>query len=319
MKNTNKKIESLILVMMSILILSSIAFAVSKVAITATRSNSGEAKDFNKEAAKETTVMDVKSSNAEKDKKIIDFKNMKDEDIAKLLSSKYIKSQKEILKMKASLGSWQKVQSELEKFLDTLKLTQEQKIDLFNQGYKIQDIDRAEELALTYGITPEEILKMKSNNTDSENKMLTENKTSKALTANNESKIMTTNDGNKTEENSWEDVRVLLDVKKSVQMSDLSPEAAKQIEADINTHNKKSMSKEMTEDIEKKLLKANKITDEEIAICKKNGITSNMDMVFAKSFSDKYNTSLQKVLDLKKVKGNWNDVKKELEVAANEK
>jgi len=307
MKNTNKKIRSLIFVVISILILSSIAFAVSNVAVPAS-SNSGKVKDQNREAVKKATATEVKSSDDVKDKKAIDFKNMKDADIAKLLASKYIKSQEEILKMKESLGSWQKVQSELEKFLGTLKLSQQQKIDLFNQGYKIQDIDQAEGLALTYGITPGEILKMKNNSVTKENK---------ALDKATDNKTLTSKDASKTEENSWEDVRLLLDVKKSVQMSDLSLEEAKQIEADI--HNKKGMGGETTKDIEKKMLKANDVTEEEIALCKKNGIINNFDIAFAKSFSKKYNTSLQKVLDLKKEKGNWNDVKNELEVAVNEK
>lgn len=52
----------------------------------------------------------------------------------------------DLLKLKAELGDWNEVSKKL--YLDSKKLTDEEKKDLYNQVFGLQDIDKAEILSL---------------------------------------------------------------------------------------------------------------------------------------------------------------------------
>lgn len=65
--------------------------------------------------------------------------------------------------------------------------------------------------------------------------------------------------------------------------------------------------------IQEHLITTYKITNAEIQLCKQNGIGDIRDIAYSKSLSNKYNISIMRIVELKKNKGNWEEVVKELE------
>ena len=66
-------------------------------------------------------------------------------------------------------------------------------------------------------------------------------------------------------------------------------------------------------ELEEHLIRTYKITKAEIELCKQNSISDIRDIAYSKSLVGKYNVTLEQVFKLKKERGSWEEVVKELE------
>jgi len=167
-------------------------------------------------------------------------------------------------------------------------LSREKMIELYDSGYGVQDIEKAQENATKYNITIDEVLLLKGKTTDKKNTR------------------------------KWENVLVELEVKKTSKEMGESKEKIKQTEnliRDMEKNGSKLEEKEakkILDELNKDLKNKNKITDSEIKQAEKLGITEISDISIAKNLVTKYNGSLDDVLIKYKNKKFWTEVEKDL-------
>lgn len=87
--------------------------------------------------------------------------NSFDEALIKSFMKTYGVSREEILKLKADLGDWNEVSKALYAKKHDKSLSEDKIIELYNEGYNLQDISQAQNIAMLCDKTAEEILVMK--------------------------------------------------------------------------------------------------------------------------------------------------------------
>lgn len=78
-----------------------------------------------------------------------------------------------------------------------------------------------------------------------------------------------------------------------------------------NSTNKVISEEKTKKNTEKVLKKQYKITDDDIKMCSKYGINDIVEIAMAKDIAEKNNIKLEKVLQIKKTRPRWTDIRKE--------
>ena len=258
----NKKYLKIIILVISVLSISTIALAISS-----TFSHPESQLGANIAGNSNVSIQAIENK----------LKALEDDRTAVELAETYKKSKDEILKLKEKLGSWNEVTKALfQEKLDN-NLPKDKVLELYKQGYGIQDIEKAEELARLCEKSPEELLKKKGKTLDFQTKTI-DGKESKKKT-------------------SWDDVI------KEFNIDTRTKEEKVGMPAEKLPQNQALADARMIELLKKK---AN-ITDKDISMCKEKGVEVS-DLGLAKEISDKYKLPLDQVIDLKKEKKNWKEV-----------
>lgn len=248
-------------------------------------------------------------------------------------------SAEELSKIDSTQLSYEQWQESIEKSSKTLP--KEKQIELYNQGYDFYDIHIAEDLAAMCNKTPQELLELKGKTTYEARKdgSIYENsgkewseivkelnitlvKPTEALGISDEKLYEMKKQGLSDNEihqvvilafNYNQDYKdILKELKNGKKLDEL-----KKIywEQKMNDSQKRNVSTDVAQkNTEKALKKQYNITDDDIKLCKNNGITNIVDIAVAKDISKQSQKSLQKVLEIKKTKGNWKEVKAEMGV-----
>lgn len=263
----------------------------------------------------------------------------------------YNKDEKEIEKLKSNLGNWEDVVNVLEKEkAESKKLSKDKVIELYDQGYGLQDIEQAEYLATLCDKPVEEILSIKGKTSDH-----TKSTFSKEQIQNQQG-------AEEKDPRSWDDVSKILnlDTRKVTDQSEMPDDVIKDLQNDgatdeeinqiallsknfgkdyeeireqfkkgkkyrelneqyKNEQIRKNLKKDLSIDCEQSIdnvieeVAKNelKMTSDEIEKCKKNGLRGR-ELLSAKTLSKKYKISIDLVLELKKSKGDWKRIENEL-------
>jgi len=209
------------------------------------------------------------------------------------------------------------------------KLSKEHIVELYNKGYSLNDIEKAESISILYDIEIDEILNLKYDVQDKRvipskrtweeieadivadkgiqsSKIKMSEKTIKALKEKGltdeqlvEIEVLALNYGKECSEIAKE-----MQAGKSYDQLDEKywNERRSKVEADA----KQSILSQ--EELEAKIRDERKITDEEIKLCSKYGINKIIEIGLAKDIADRYNTTLEKILKLKSENISWSKV-----------
>lgn len=248
--------------------------------------------------------------------------NQDEENIAYLLSQFGV-SREEILKLKSELGTWEEVSLKL--IEQTKKFSKEQVTELYKQGYGLQDINEAQNLAFMSDASAKELLqeKGKTNEKKSWDNIIKKHKIDTRMLAEKlgmsaekikelKSKGFKDNDINNIAslaDSFGKDYEVIsLDIAKGKTLEELNKtyseeyeksEQCKKAEEQIRTKQQNTM----------KIALKNKygFTDKEMNEFSQSGMEAK-DITIAKLLADKYNSSLSNVINEKKNSKDWSKV-----------
>ena len=224
------------------------------------------------------------------------------------------------------------------------KLPREKELELYNQGYDFYDIQVAEDLAGLCGKTPEELLELKGKTQYTvEGGEIKENSTpwsqitsqlniniqkpTQALGITPEQIEEMKSQGLKEDEieqvailsfNYRKDYKdIVNEIKQGKTVKDLKKQYWEKNREEARE--KKVSDKDAKENTERVLKKQYNITDEEIEKCKSKGVSDIVEIAMAKDIAIKNNMKLEKVLEIKKDRKDWEKVNEEAEVRKYEK
>ena len=216
------------------------------------------------------------------------------------------------------------------------ELPRDQELALYNEGYDFYDIQVAEDLSGLCDKTPQELLLLKGKATyktvdgkivdsskpwdDIIKKLNIEFQTptealgvtstqinemkQKGLSDNDIEQIVILSFSYKKDYN-----EILTEIEKGKGIDDLKKQYwQNRQDGSKELHISEKKARESTE---KLLRKQYNISDADIEKCKKSGITNVVEIAIAKDIANKNNTKLDHVLNIKKNKTNWDDVRKE--------
>ena len=186
-----------------------------------------------------------------------------------------------------------------------ITLSKEKVLELYEKGYGIVDIEKANELSQKFEMSIEEILELKKEISDAIMDRYADNRVNASII-------------NKDVNFLWNKVELELHTKKVLNQSKVSDKNTAAIEKNLRSQLIEADAKK--DDIsEEELKKIFHISDEEIELCKQNGINENTEIIFAKGLSMEKNIPLGSVLNIKKSSKDWETVKDKLEVENNER
>ncbi|PYG89729.1 hypothetical protein LY28_00322 [Ruminiclostridium sufflavum DSM 19573] len=229
---------------------------------------------------------------------------------------------------------WKEALESLKSKKSTNVITKEKIDELYESGYSLSDIDKAEKLAIASGKTIDEILGLKYSmkgktlvNTD---KSWEEIEAELAVKNNNllSNQRMSKSTSDTLKSKKFSDKQIVEIEVLSLNYGKDYDQIVKDIESGKNydqldkqyweeQYNKKLNKVESQvinqEDLEKHIKENGKISQDEIQLAEKYGITHITVIGYAKNLSQKYNIRLEEIFKLKKEKTNWSDVISTLE------
>jgi|LSQX01.1.fsa_nt_gb hypothetical protein len=251
----------------------------------------------------------------------------------KSLADAYGKTEEEILKLKAELKTWEAVSQKLLSGIEEAKrLPKEKVLELYNEGYGVRDIEKAEEIAIKSDKAPEEILELKGKTTDFNERMADEEdakkkgnlyrgskKNYKARTWKEVTDVMGIDDADADEASIEEEADMSRkgteQMKKGkIEKSENTEKLEKTKESEKEEKTSKTVKaskKETLEEREQHYINQLDISNDTVNKCRKNGLR-DFDMVRVDALSKQYNVSPDKIIELKKTKKNWSEVDREL-------
>ena len=252
--------------------------------------------------------------------------NKKEESLALLNTSSKLDS-----------SNYEKWKESLKKINDKNKattLTKEKLSELYDSGYSLNDIEKAEKLSISSHKTIEDILKLKYSHKD--NTLVPTSKSWNAIesdllgssTKSNELKSL--NDKTATLKNEkLSDERIsqvnILSLNygkdssliiKDMESGKTYEELDKQYWEEHQAELKKVDTQKSQTEIESTARKKNNISDDDIKLAKKYGVQNIIEIGYAKSLTQKYNSSLKHVLELKSKEMKWSAVENMLKEEA---
>jgi hypothetical protein len=213
-------------------------------------------------------------------------------------------------------------------------ITKEKIDELYESGYSLSDIEMAEKLALTSEKSIDEILKFKYEkkgstlvNTDRSweeiESILNTDKNNVKNMKRMSKKTADSLKNKKLSDKQIAEIEVLSlnygkdydQIVKDIESGKSYEQLDKQYWEEVNDKKIKEVKNKVMnqEELESHIKEKSKITEDEIKLAEKYGITFITEIGYAKNISQKYNVKLEEIFELKKEKNNWNDVIQELE------
>lgn len=224
---------------------------------------------------------------------------------------------------------WKKSQNKMNIMKKDVSLTKEKISELYDNGYSLADIEKAEELSVLCGMDTEEILNLKYYRKD--NVLTTSDKSWEEIEADlcsdknhafNKLKIPKDKIKKlKNEHFSNNQIieagilalnyekdydKIIKDFKSGKTYNQLDKEYWE--ERNSSSMNKTANKVSDQKELEDSIRNDKEISDEDIELSGKYGITQIIEIGYAKNLAEKYKTSLKNVLELKVKEKNWNDV-----------
>ncbi len=224
---------------------------------------------------------------------------------------------------------WKKSQNKMNIMKKDVSLTKEKISELYDSGYSLADIEKAEELSILCGMDVVEVLNFKYyrkdnvlTTSDKSWEMIEDDLSSAKNHAFNKLKIPKDKIKKLKNEHFTNDQiievgilalnyakdydRILKDFKSGKTYNQLDKEYWEERNNDLK--NKLANRVSDQKDLENGIKNDYKISDEDIQLGGKYGINQIIEIGYAKNLAEKYKTSLKNVLELKIKEKNWNDV-----------
>lgn len=297
------------------------------ISITVYATNSNQDTEIKNEAltkteSKKEDILPVK--NDEFDKAVAKMQEKKDEVTINSFIETYGISKEDLLKIKTELKSWEEVSKYLYNNKINDKLSKEQIVELYNNGYDLQDINRAEQIARSSNKNVKEILTVRGIKDDTKNTNVKSwDEVANILnvdTSSHEEKIGLTDEKIEkltkegftkkqiidsivlSKKYEKEDDEILKKVKEGKGIEDIEKEYE-----DSNNTSQKNEDKQLLIKFSGKPEDKEQVIDENTTKYIENGF-SLQDVELAKSLGKKYNKNLEDILTVKKAKNGWNNV-----------
>lgn len=297
------------------------------ISITVYATNSNQDTEIKNEAltkteSKKEEILPVK--NDEFDQAVAKMQQKKEEVTINSFIEAYGISKEDLLKIKTELKSWEEVSKYLYNNKINDKLSKEQIVELYNNGYDLQDINRAEQIARSSNKNVKEILTVRGIKDDTKNTNVKSwDEVANILnvdTSSHEEKIGLTDEKIEkltkegftkkqiidsivlSKKYEKEDDEILKKVKEGKGIEDIEKEYE-----DSNNTSQKNEDKQLLIKFSGKPEDKEQVIDENTTKYIENGF-SLQDVELAKSLGKKYNKNLEDILTVKKAKNGWNNV-----------
>lgn len=318
----NKSIKSMICVLgITFFLIPTTVFAINKVLGTEV---AGAKENSLSSESKEIKTSDTNVSGV----------NSFDEALIKSFMKTYGVSREEILKLKADLGDWSEISKTLYEKKHGKSFSEDKIIELYNEGYNLQDISHAQDIAMLCDKTAEEILVMKGKPVQASGSGDKYSNSSKTKSWDEIEKIL-----NVDNRNAEEQLGITKEKKEELRKEGLTEkqiidgavlaknynkdkdEVFKRIkdggtieeikkdyfEEKLKIKGAEPTKEEISKNMEDAIKKQYNITDAEIKKYKESGFDA-IDICIAESLAKKYNKKVGDILSMKKNIKEWKDV-----------
>lgn len=260
--------------------------------------------------------------------------NSFDEILIKSFMKTYDVSREEILKLKADLGDWNEVSKALYAKKHDKSLSEDKITELYNEGYNLQDISQAQNVAMLCDKTAEEILVMKGKPAQASGSGDKYSNSSKTKSWDEIEKVLNVDNRSAeeqlgiTKEKKEELQKEGLTEKQIIDAAVLAKNYSKDkdevfnkikdgstleeikkgyFEEKLKIKGAEPTKEEVFKNIEDAIKKQYNITDAEINKYKESGFNA-IDISIAESLAKKYNKKVEDILSMKKNIKEWKDV-----------